>query len=945
VLIQVEHHFVHDGWSYSVFLHELEALYLAFHAGKPSPLPDLPVQYADFACRQREWLQGGVAEAQLQYWREQLAGSPPVLELPTDRPRPAQQSFRGRSVRIQLPSQVAREVRAFCQREGVTLYVALLSAFHVLLHRYTGRTDLCLGSGIANRRWRETENLIGMIINTVALRTQFPGNATFRELMQGVRTTVLEAQAHADVPFDQVVDALQPERSLSYLPIYQHAFSFHNTPMPAFNLPDLAVSITEGNSYGSAKFDINVVVIPRAQQRAGATGSAAEEEIAMVWEYQTDLYDDATVERMIGHYQTLLAAAVADPGRPIGAVPLLTPAEREWLRTQWTGPAMAFPQDRCAHQLVEEQAAQRPDALAVAGQGMALTYRELDEQASRLAHALRSRGVGAGSVVATCMERSPQLIVSMLAAWKAGAAYMPIDPRHPAELVSFMLDDARPAALLTDLALAGVETASVGCIIRVDAEPAMPVLHPAVSADVGSPAYIIYTSGSTGRPKGVVVEHRSLLNLLCWTRQEFGLTPADRATQVAGQGFDASVWEIWSALTTGASLHIADEVLRSDPVALRDWVVAQQITFCFAPTPMAEALLALPWPAETALRTLQTGGDKLQVFPPPGLPFALHNNYGPTEATVITTACLVEPSGTGGGAPSIGRPIANMQICLLDAGMQPVPVGVPGELCVGGVGVARGYLNREELTRERFMPDSFSGEPGARLYRTGDLARCRPDGSIEFIGRLDQQVKIRGFRIELGEIEFALGAHPGVSQAVVTVYDGGNPGEQNRRLVGYVVPAPGARPSPAALRAFLKEQLPAHMVPSGFVLMEALPLTPNGKVDRRALPAPTEADRAAAFVAPRTAVEQVLAQVWSEVLGTAQVGIHDNFFELGGHSLMVAQTLSRIRSATGAELPIKELFDSPTIAELAPKVEQARLAQTDEEELARILAEINQLPQ
>jgi amino acid adenylation domain-containing protein len=621
-----------------------------------------------------------------------------------------------------------------------------------------------------------------------------------------------------------------------------------------------------------------------------------------------------------------LEGVAANPGARLSELSLLTDAERHRLLVEWNDTKADYPVARCVHELVEEQARVRPEALAVECDGRRLTFRELDDRAEHLAQQMRKRGVRSGALVAVYLERSVEMVVALLGVWKAGGAYVPIDPEYPPERVRFMLQDTNAVVVLTQKSLAGAVPATDAAILYVNADEVLGAVSRGRRAKRApmSPqqlAYVIYTSGSTGQPKGVPITHASLHNLVCWHQQAYGVTPADRATQIAGPAFDASVWELWPYLTAGASVHIPDEATRLDPGRLVRWLVEQRITLTFLPTPLAEAALRESWPEDGALRVLLTGGDRLNQRPAQKLPFRLVNHYGPTENTVVSTCAEVEAGSTG--APPIGGPLPNTRAYVVDAHLNPVPVGVPGELLVGGVQLAAGYLNRPELTAEKFIPDPFDTTPGARLYRTGDLVRYLPGGNIEFLGRIDHQVKIRGYRIELGEIESALSAHPALREAVVLARED-EPGD--KRLVAYVVANEDA-PADLAdqLRTHLRGSLPEYMVPSAFVSLEALPLTPNGKVDRKALPAPEQPISGATYVAPRTPTEEIVAGIWAEVLKLERVGVNDNFFELGGHSLLATQVIVRVRQALGVELPLRDLFAAPMIADLSLRIEALRV--------------------
>ena len=949
VLLLTMHHIVSDGWSIGVLIHELEVLYAAFATGQPSPLAELPIQYADFAQWQRQWLQGKVFSTQLIYWQQQL-NNLTVLQLPTDRPRPAVQSYQGATQYLELPLNLSQALESLSQQAGVTLFITLLAAFQTLLYRYTGQTDIAVGSPIANRNRSEIESLIGFFVNTLVLRTRLDGNPTFQELLGRVREVALGAYAHQDLPFERLVEALQPERDLSYTPLFQVMFALQSAPTPTLDLVGLNLNFSEVESR-TAKFDLTLSMENTEQ---GLKGSL---------EYSTDLFDAATIAAMLAHLQTLLAGIVAQPEQRLSDLPLLSEAEHRQLLVEWNDTQAEYPKHLCIHQLFEAQVEQTPDAIAVYDNEQ-LTYYELNKRSNQLAHYLQALGVRPEVLVGICVERSWQIIVAMLGILKAGAAYLPLDPAYPPERLAFMLEDAQVRVLITQQHTASISSHFGGgemggwgdgevegyqkqkLIVCIDCGwetiAQQSEDNPVSGAIASNLAYVIYTSGSTGKPKGVLIEHGSLLNLIFWHQKQFEVTPSDRATQIAGAAFDACGWEIWPYLTAGASIYFCNED-RTSPIRLRDWLLEREITLSFLPTPLAEAVLALDWPRESALRILLTGGDKLQQSPS-CLPFTVVNNYGPTENSVVTTSGVVNRGvghrawGIGHGAvqietPTIGRPIANTQVYLLDSQLQPVPIGARGELYIGGDGLARGYLNQPELTAERFIPHPYSSQPGTRLYNTGDLARYRPDGTIEFLGRIDEQVKIRGYRIELGEIEAVLTQHSAVQQTAVVVRED-VPGD--KRLVAYVVlhkdqvlkqeklPSSPHHPiTPSSdLRCFLKQKLPNYLIPSAFVVIDALPLTPNGKINRRILPAPNldssrpeEAD-----VAARTTVEEILVKIWAELLGL-HVGVHDNFFELGGHSLLATQLTSRMRDAFQVDLPLHVLFKSPTVADIAAYVE------------------------
>ncbi|HEX7243641.1 MAG TPA: amino acid adenylation domain-containing protein, partial [Longimicrobiaceae bacterium] len=905
VLLLCMHHVVSDGWSMEVMLRELAALYPAYAAGGEPALPLLPVQYADFAVWQREHLAGEATERQLAYWRERLAGAPAVLELPSDRPRPSVHSFRGALHDFLLPAELAVAVRTLGRRGGTTPFMTLLAAWQLLLGKLSGQGDLVVGAPVAGRTRRETEELIGFFVNAVPMRAELDGDPTVGGLLARVRETTLGAYGHQDVPFERLVEELRVERSLSHSPVFQVMFTLQSAAPAPPALLGLALELGAVQA-GGAKYDLTLAL--------AETPDGLHAEL----EYATDLFDAATAARIAARYRRLVEGMAVHPERRVSELSLLDAAEEEQVLRGWNATDAPYRPDVPVHTLVACRASQRPDATAVVDGASALTRGELVERARALAGRLRGLGVGPEERVAVCMERGAEMVVAQLAVLFAGGAFVPLDPAYPAERIAFALADSGARVLLTQERLrerlSAPWAASVEVVVEGDAGAGTPAPEPEASPD--SLAYVIYTSGSTGTPKGVAVTHRGLANLAAWHRRAFGVGEGDRATQLAGAGFDASVWEVWPYLAAGAEVHVVEDAVRAEPAALRDRLVEAGITVAFLPTPLAEAALALEWPADAALRTMLTGGDTLHVRPAAGLPFALVNAYGPTENTVVATAGAVAPGGADEGAPSIGGPVANVRAYVLDAALRPVPVGVPGELLLGGDGLARGYLDRPALTAERFVPDPFGGAPGARLYRTGDRVRRLADGTLEFLGRLDLQVKLRGFRIEVAEVETALAAHPDVVEAAVEARGAG----AGRRLVGWVVPAAGAAPGAAELREHLVERLPEYMVPSAFVLLDALPLTPNGKIDRAALPEP-ERDAGAEGAAPRSGMESSVAAVWREALRLDHGGVEDNFFELGGHSLLVAQVQARLREVLGREVSMVDLFRFPTVAALAAHLE------------------------
>ena len=904
VFLVTLHHIVSDGWSMGVLIRELGVLYGAFAQGRPSPLPELPVQYADFALWQRQRLGGEAFAAELAYWRERLAGAPSLLELPTDRPRPAVQTYRGALEGFRLPAEPVRRLRALAHDRGATLFMAALAVFQGLLARYTAREDISVGTPVAGRRQRETEELIGLFVNTLVLRTDLSGDPVFTELLARVREVTLGAYAHQDVPFEQLVSELHPERSLAHSPLFQVMLVLQNAPAGALHIPGLEPEPLDVAS-GASKFDLTVTLLEDGAELAG------------VAEYNPDLFDAATIRRLTGHFEVLLRAA-AGPGGRLSELPLLTAPERRQLLTEWNSTAVLLTGDLVLHRHIEKQAARTPEAVAVESETGSLTYAELNAQANRLARHLRRLGVEPDTPVAISAERSPELVVGLLAILKAGGAYVPLDPSYPEERLAWMLADAlsaSPAPLL--LTQEGLNDRFPGGVRRFLLDADAPSLDGyqdhdlAGGATADDLAYIIYTSGSTGRPKGAMNTQRAICNRLLWMQDAYRLTPDDRVLQKTPFSFDVSVWEFFWPLMTGARLVLARPEGHKDPAYLVDLIEQSGITTLHFVPSMLQAFVETPGLERCgSLRRVIASGEALprdlaDRFSA-RLGAELHNLYGPTEAAVDVSwhACL---PGEEGPVP-IGRPISNIALYVLDPGLEPAPVGVPGELYIGGIGLARGYLGRPALTAERFVPDRFGGVKGGRLYRTGDLARFRADGEIEYLGRTDHQIKIRGFRIELGEIEAALAAHPAVREAVAVPWqDGGG----RTVLVAYVVG--GAADE---LRPFLGDRLPDYMVPALFVGMPALPLSPNGKVNRRALPAPGAPARRTERTAPRNRAEELLAGIWREALRIDEVGVHDNFFELGGDSILSLQVISRA-ARQGLRLTPRQLFEHPTIAGLA----------------------------
>lgn len=908
VLQLVMHHIASDGWSMGVLFREVFALYEAFSNDRPSPLDDLPIQYADFAVWQKEWLQGEPLDAQLRYWKKQLAGIPELLELPTDRPRPAVQTYHGAWETVSFPETVSDEIRAFSRREGATLFMTLLAAFKILLHRYTEQGDIVVGSPTAGRNRVEIEGLIGCFVNMLVLRTDFSGDLTFREVLGRVRETALGAYAHQDLPFEKLVEELQPKRALDHNPLFQVAFDLESGTNRTLNLAGLttfSIPIQEG----IAKFDLTLFVTD--------TGK----DLSATLEYNTDLFDQTTIRRMLGHLQTLLRAILANPDEKISGLEILAEEEKRQL-AQWNHTKREYSKNKYIHELIEEQAERTPDVAALVFEGKQLTYRELNQKANQLAHYLRVLGVAPDVLVGICVERSEEMIVGLLGILKAGGAYVPLDPSYPAERLAFMIKDAHLPVLLTQARLVGRFPESSARVICLDRDcgslPAQSVENPSRVVSPENLAYVIYTSGSTGQPKGAMNTHKGICNRLLWMQEAYHLTGADHVLQKTPFSFDVSVWEVFWPLLTGARLILARPGGHQDSAYLVKLIVDQKVTTLHFVPSMLRVFLEEPGVEKCrSLKRVVCSGEALpsalqeRFFARLGA--ELHNLYGPTEAAVDVTFWACERKNDRSTIP-IGRPIANTQIHILDSHLRPVPIGVPGELCIGGVGVARGYLNRPELTAEKFIHDAFSNQPAARLYRTGDLARYLSDGNIEYRGRIDYQVKIRGFRIELGEIESALLQHPGVRESVVMVREDVL---ENKRLVGYVVTG-NPPPTTGDLRSFLQQKLPDYMVPGVYVFLEALPLTANGKIDRRALPAPRHGrENVPEIVLPRNDVERQLVQIWEDELGVRPISIHDDFFDLGGHSLLAVRVFARIEQSLGVRLPLSELFHVPTVEGLA----------------------------
>ena len=917
------HHIVVDGWSLNVLLRELSSLYEAFASGQPTSLPDLPLQYTDFAVWQRELLQGEQLAEQLAYWKQQLANGPEILELPIACPRTAPISSQGTTYLLTLSRTLTDGLKHLSRQQGVTLYMTLVAAFQTLLYRYTGQEDLVIGTVAANRTQAETEALVGFFVNTLALRTDLSGDPSFVALLARVREVVLAAQAHQELPFASLVKAIRPGRQAGRNPLFQVMMNFDTPPA---SLPEKWEPVDVGNLTETAQFELSLEV------QEGPAGLDCR------FEYSIDLFDEATIARLAGQWQTLLAGIVANANLSLSTLPLLTEQERQQLLVEWNTTQTEYPLEQCLHQLFENQVERTPEAMAVVYEGEQLSYQELNARANRLAHQLRERGVGQERLVALLAERGIPLLISILAIYKTGGAYLPLDPHHPAARLGRVIEHSRCSIVLATTAFASTLTHALE---EVPAELCPEPLYyeemmQASQCEENFPvcstprdlAYVIYTSGSTGMPKGAMVEQRGMLNHIHAKIDALALTAGDRVAQTASQCFDISVWQFLAALLVGGSVQIYPDEVAHDPVQLLTQVERHQVSILETVPSLLRAMLdadeieAASRPKLGALRWLVPTGEALAVELCqrwlniyPHVP--LLNAYGPTECSDDVTHYPIyeAPDGMTSSIP-IGRAIPNMRLYILDHHLEPLPIGVGGELYVGGIGVGRGYLGDELRTAEAFVADPFGSESGARLYKTGDLARYLPDGNIEFRGRLDFQVKLRGFRIELGEIEALLTQHPAVRHAVVVVRED-TPGD--KRLVAYVELQKELSVTAAELKSHVMKQVPAYMVPSAFMLLERLPLSSNGKVDRRALPAP-EQDRSVveeSYVAPRLPVEQQLVQIWEELLEVRPIGIKDDFFELGGDSLLAVRLFDRIAQVCGKKLPLSTLFAGATIEHLA----------------------------
>jgi amino acid adenylation domain-containing protein len=897
-------HIVSDGQSLGVMLHELQALYRAAHEGLPLSLPPLSLQYVDLVAAQNEVFSRGSLARHQEFWSRQLAGLPALLPMPTDRPRPPVQTYRGARLSRVLPSNLPARVREVARGSGATPFMVLLAAFQVLLQRHAGVDDIAVGTAVANRAHPRSAGVVGFFANNIVLRTDLSGRPTVAELIGRVRETCLQSLSHQEMPFDLLVDALVTRRETDHSPLFQVLFVLQNWAAPSLELPGAKVSLFEIVS-DAARYDLSVDIFE------------AEDHMVAYFEYNTDLFDAATIDRLMSQYERLLIELLERPQARIDELNLLPPPAQVEMVSRWNATRADYPRDRAIHEIFEDQAARTPNAVAVSFEDVTLDYLSLNARANQVARHLRAHGVGRESLVGVWMERSIDMVVALLGVLKSGGAYVPLDPSFPKERIDYMMDDANLAAVVTQSHLASSWSEGGPLAVRLDEDAAAIAAHDDGNlAPLAGPtdlAYVIYTSGSTGRPKGVMIEHRSVVNFLTSMHREPGIGRGDRFVSVTTLSFDIAGLEIHGPLTAGGEVVLASRATALDGVRLAALLEAREATLLQATPATWRLLLDSGWTGRRGLKML-CGGEGLprslaeQLLATGG---ELWNLYGPTETTIWSTLCRVTDAR---GTISIGRPIANTQVYVLEPSGMPAPVGVAGELCIGGDGLARGYLGRDALNAEKFVRIDLPGIGPQRVYRTGDLVRFLPDGRLEFIGRRDQQVKLRGFRIELGEIEAVLAAHPGVKECVVQVRED-LPGDP--RMVGYVVPAAGHDFQVEVAQAALRARLPEYMVPNRFVILEALPLTPNGKIDRKALPQPPAQVPTAVDIQDETVmtpIQRDVAAIWCEILQVDRVRLDANFFDIGGHSLLLVRLHAALRRKFGRELPLLELFRRTTVA-------------------------------
>lgn len=925
ILLVAMHHIVGDHWSLGIMTDEISALYAAHVAAAPASADAVPLlrrQYADYARLQADRLAGAAFDRHLTYWREQLGGLvAPIIA--SDWPRPALPDFVGARVALTLSADVAVALRRFAREARVTVFAVMLAGLHVLLSRYCGTDDIAIGCALANRSDPEFEPLIGVFVDSVVLRMDLSDDPAFTELARRAQRVTLDAYDHRDLPFEKLVEVFAPDRDLSHTPFFNVAVSYLSAPTSSLRLPGLTVEPFVFED-GIVRFDLDIFI------------SESEGVVTVEADYRTDLFERRTIERMFDQYAHLLAEATSSPQTPTSRLTLHGQADIEQV-ARFGQDARPFEPQPLVHELIAERAARSPAAPAIVFGDQVVSYAELDQRADRIAARLRRHGVRPDMLVGVGLERSADVIVAMLGVLKAGAGYLALDPDFPADRLAYVVRDSGIGVVIAKPSPANAARYGSARVIDPD-DDAVPAGSSPVPARPANLAYAIYTSGSTGLPKGVLIEHRALLNFCQRYIDSFGITTADVCAFASALSFDASVMDIWPGLIAGARVCVADNATRTDPDSLAAWIGEHGVTVFFATTAMAELLMTGEGAARLPLRVLATGGDLLRRRPGPDLGFDLVNAYGPAECTVYATAGLVRPSGADEARiriPDIGRPIHNVRVTVLDRHLRPVPIGLVGELYIGGAGLGRGYLNRPGLTAERFVPDP-SGPAGSRMYRSGDLVRWRDDGTLEFHGRRDRQVKIRGYRIEPGEIEAELCGHPAITGAVVRVVAAER--QETRRLAAYLTTVGGSAPGQSELRAFLARRLPDYMVPASFTVLPALPVNQSGKVDYSALPDPPAVVDQTEYHPPGTDVERGLEAIFNEVFDRPMTSVDDDFFALGGHSVLAVMLINRIRSEFGVKLSVRSVFRAPTIAGLAVEV-AAALAERDADDVRRRLLE------
>ena len=940
ILILTKHHIISDNWSTGLMVHEMMQLYTAFSQGQPSPLPDLAVQYADFAFWQRKWLSGKTLENQAAYWREQLKDAPAILEMPLDKPRPAYQTYNGSYKTFTLSSVTHKALNDLSRQQEATLFMTTLAAFQVLLMRWSGQEDFCIGSPIANRNRKETEAMLGFFINTLVLRSIVPGGLTFKELLQNTKTMTLGAYAHQDIPFETLVEELKPERDMSHSPFFQAMFVMNNARVDKLELPGLELSLLEIDNK-TTKFDLILNM------------TESDEGLLCKVEYNTDLFFPETIERLIEQYQILIESILQNPDSTVSALPLLSEAQEKELVTNWSRSGQSVASEALITTLFEQQAEKSADSAALKIKEETYSYQELNQRANRLARHLINRGLQHGQIAGVCAERSAEMLVALLAVLKAGAVYLPLDPSYPEERLHYMLSDSKASFLLTQKDLKSKLSAENINTVLLDSD--WETIRQEEASNVSTTiktddtAYIIYTSGSTGQPKGVEVQHGPFAAHCVDMCQHYDLTSDDNVLQFAALNFDASLEQILPPLISGSTLIMRDSEIW-DTLTFSQNIAKYDLTVINPPTAYW-AQLAADWVTnpellpDNRIRLVIVGGDVLRPealknwYETPLKKVRLLNAYGPTE-TIITASTFEVPAGFEGSKVPVGKPRANRNFYILDKQRKPVAVGVPGELYIGGSALAKGYLGRKELTAERFIANPFVNEVDARMYKTGDRVRFLSDGNLEFLGRVDFQVKIRGFRIELGEIEALLDGYEAIKESVLSALDDTH---GNKRLVAYYTAATDL--SNNDIRTFLEQRLPDYMVPSVFMHLEKMPLDPSGKINRRMLPAPdfSQVQVETEYVAPRTETEEKLTAMVQEILKIEKAGVRDSFFDLGGHSMMATQVVSRIREEFDVEISLRTLFEKPTVEGIALSIAEAQAEYQDSDELESMLSEIEDL--